>query len=119
MNDDTRSRSADRRNQDVRDQIDRVSSRYEVPKHSTVCKTATKPEGTYPVAAQAGYWVIPQRDEGPETEGAPLALTEDGPGFIAVNIGNAIPPQGSTVLVDRAANRSVFGWYKAPDPAPP
>lgn len=69
----------------------------------------TDVETTYPSSAGRYYLVTPMTMAGDETEGSPWSGTpRSDQGVLAANLGSAVPPLGSTVLVFSVPNRWVF-----------
>jgi hypothetical protein len=75
---------------------------------SLVCKTTTCT--TYPTAAMRFYCVTPQSVLGTETEGSTGTFTGTPGTFKALNLGSAIPPSGTQVLVTFVGHRWVFRY---------
>lgn len=80
---------------------DDAATRAEGPNPSGApCVVAkTKAIATYPTTAAAFYGVEPQHVTGTETEGSAGTLTGTGATILALNLGTAIPPVGTQVLV--------------------
>jgi hypothetical protein len=66
---------------------------------------------SYPVAASAFYACNPELLTGPETEGAAATFTADTATVVfAVNVGTAIPPNGTKLVIHGAGGRWVFRY---------
>lgn len=93
---------------DTRGQI----SRYQDPSDSGVrfAVGITTTITTYPTTITAYYGVTLQGVLGAETEGGSPSLTALTATILALNIGNAIPASGTTVLCSRVRNRWVFRY---------
>jgi len=66
---------------------------------------------TYPVAAGAFYACNPELLTGAETEGAAATFTADTDTVIyAFNVGTAIPPSGTKIVIHAAGGRWVFRY---------
>ncbi len=77
----------------------------------TPCLVAqTTRVSTYPTSAQSFFACSPVAVLGAETEGAPAVLTALSPIFFALNLGSAIPPQGTDVIASFVGNRWVFRY---------
>lgn len=71
----------------------------------------TKTVGTYPTAAAKFYACSPVGVTGPESEGSSGTKTVDTSATIyAFNLGTAIPPSGTDVLLTFVDSRWVFRW---------
>jgi hypothetical protein len=73
---------------------------------------ATATQTTYPTAAGAFYYCTPIDVFGPETEGAAgvTSAAAGGGGLFAFNLGPAVPPPGTPVLVTFVRHRWVFRY---------
>lgn len=79
-----------------------------MPEH-TVCKTAT--QTTYPTTANAYYYCDECRVGGDETEGGAGTVTAlTGRHLTAYNIGSAIPPVGTSIIVHAKDGRFTFNY---------
>lgn len=77
----------------------------------TPCHVAqTTRVSTYPTAARSFFACSPVAVLGAETEGGPATLTSLTPIFYALNLGGAIPPQGTDVIASFVGNRWVFRY---------
>jgi hypothetical protein len=66
---------------------------------------------TYPSTAGAYYACNPEQLSGPETEGATPTFTADTTAVLmALNVGSAVPPQGTKLVVHAAGGRWVFRY---------
>jgi hypothetical protein len=66
---------------------------------------------TYPLAAAEFYACNPELLTGTETEGAAATFTADSATVVyAVNVGTAIPPSGTKVVIHAAGGRWVFRY---------
>jgi hypothetical protein len=66
---------------------------------------------TYPVAASAYYACNPELLTGPETEGAAATFTADTATIMyAFNVGTAIPPNGTKLVIHGAGGRFCFRY---------
>src|SRR6202795_2199431 len=66
---------------------------------------------TYPVVAAEFYACHPELLTGPETEGGGAVFTADtGTVVYAVNVGTAIPPSGTKLVIHAAGGRWVFRY---------
>ena len=68
----------------------------------------TKAITTYPTSAQRFFACTPRTVLGREVEGGAGALTSTGATLLALNLGTAIPPAGTDVLVTFVDSRWVF-----------
>ena len=65
---------------------------------------------TYPTTA-ASFYCISQQITGTENEGnAPTYTADDGGTLTALNVGSAIPPNGTTLVVASVGGRWVFRY---------
>lgn len=64
---------------------------------------------TYPTVARAYYAMQPVRITGRIGEGIVPTLTAGGSVFYAMNVGTAIPDEGTDLVVSMAGGRFVFG----------
>jgi hypothetical protein len=77
----------------------------------TPCLVAqTTKVNTYPTSAQSFFACSPVTVLGAEVEGGRAILTGLSPVFFALNLGGAIPPQGTDVIVSFIGNRWVFRY---------
>ena len=77
----------------------------------TPCLVAqTTKVSTYPTSAQNFFACSPVVVLGAEVEGARATLTALSPIFYALNLGSAIPPQGTDVVASFVGNRWVFRY---------
>jgi hypothetical protein len=68
-------------------------------------------EAAYPTVASAFYACHPVALGGTEDEGQAVTTTTDGTQKLyAANLGTAIPPSGTKVLITLAGNRWEFTW---------
>jgi hypothetical protein len=72
------------------------------------CVVKTKTGAGYPTAASAFYPVETQDVTGTETAGSAGVYGGRGDTFHAYNLGTAIPPNGSPLIVTYVSNRWVF-----------
>lgn len=70
----------------------------------------TKAIAAYPTAAQRFFACTPRTVLGREVEGEAGALTSTGSTLLALNLGSAIPPAGTDVLVTFVDSRWVFRY---------
>ena len=68
----------------------------------------TKALTSYPAVAAAYYGCESQTVTGAEVEGGAATIATDGDTFFALNLGTAIPPQGTGVVCTFVGNRWVF-----------
>lgn len=68
----------------------------------------TKVARAYPTAAASYYACETQTVTGPEVEGGPATVSGDGTTFFALNLGTAVPPQGTPIVATFVGNRWVF-----------
>ncbi len=73
---------------------------------SLVAQTTT--QKTYPTSAPRFYACLPMTVLGPEVEGGPGTLTPGATTFLALNLGSAVPPAGTSILATFVDNRWVF-----------
>jgi hypothetical protein len=73
---------------------------------SVLAQTAVKK--TYPVIANAVYFLQTGALDSKPTEGSAATITLDGGSLFAVGIGSAVPPVGTNVIVSSVAGRWVF-----------
>lgn len=73
-----------------------------------VVAAKTKTVTTYPAAAGAFYACETLQVYGVESEGSPATRTGQGNTFYAYNLGGAVPPTGTEVLVSFVEFRWVF-----------
>jgi hypothetical protein len=66
--------------------------------------------GSYPSTPSCFFVCNPITVLGAETEGGTGILTSDNSTFFAYNLGSAVPPQGTAVLVTFVGNRWVFRY---------
>lgn len=77
----------------------------------TPCLVArTTRVSTYPTSAQSFFACTPVTVFGAETEGGAATLTSLAPVFFALNLGGALPPQGTNVIASFVGNRWVFRY---------
>jgi hypothetical protein len=77
----------------------------------TPCLVAqTTKIGTYPIAARSFFACTPVAVLGAEVEGGAATLTALTPVFFALNLGVALPPQGTDVIASFVGNRWVFRY---------
>ena len=65
---------------------------------------------TYPTSARSFFACTPVPVLGAEVEGGAATLTPLTPTFYALNLGGAIPPQGTDVIASFVGNRWVFRY---------
>jgi hypothetical protein len=97
-----------RRMDDQLEAMDRPPSSAAECSDSWVGKTTTVT--TYPTTALAYYAVVPCYLGGSETEGTAVAVNAGTAAVMVANLGSAIPPVGTAVIVTRTGNRAVFRW---------
>ncbi len=85
------------RQADAGDDLDRAEVRPSNAGRSDVAITTT--ETTYPTTAGAWYAVTSQQVDGTEVEGATASFTSTSGVFHAYNLGTAIPPAGTEILI--------------------
>jgi hypothetical protein len=66
--------------------------------------------GVYPTVAQSFFACTPVSILGAEVEGGAATLTVLAPVFFALNLGAAVPPQGTDVIASFVGNRWVFRY---------
>ena len=77
----------------------------------TPCLVAqTTKLNTYPTSAQSFFACSPVAVLGAEVEGGQATQTVLAPVFFALNLGGAIPPQGTDVIASFVGNRWVFRY---------
>jgi hypothetical protein len=77
----------------------------------TPCLVAqTTKVNTYPTSAQSFFACSPVAVLGAEVEGGQATLTALLPVFFALNLGGAIPAQGTDVIASFVGNRWVFRY---------
>ena len=64
--------------------------------------------GSYPTAATAFYRVQALTVDGTEVEGGSVSFADDGPVFLAANLGASVPSVGTKVILFGASGRWVF-----------
>ncbi len=65
---------------------------------------------SYPNVASAYFACESQTITGMEVEGGSATIVTDGNTFFSLNIGTAIPPQGTPIVVTFVGNRWVFRY---------
>ena len=70
----------------------------------------TKAVQSYPTTAQKFFACVPQTVLGKEVEGGAGTLSPDPATFFALNLGTAIPPVGTFILVTFVESRWVFRY---------
>lgn len=95
---------------DDQSQVDGASRHHAAPEDSPFVVCATSHKSTYPTTAQAFYWVVPQAVLGTEVEGGAATFGAAGGGFLALNLGDAVPPEGTKVACQFAPHRWVFRY---------
>jgi hypothetical protein len=65
---------------------------------------------SYPTTAASYFGCKPQTILGAEVEGGAATITPDGGVFYALNLGSAIPPAGTMILVTFVGNRWAFRY---------
>ena len=70
----------------------------------------TKVLQSYPNLAAAFYGCETQTVTGTEVEGGAATIATDGNTFFALNLGTAIPPQGTPIVATFVGNRWVFRY---------
>lgn len=75
---------------------------------SPVLLAQTRTLTAYPTAAQRFFACTPVAVLGSEIEGGPGAIAADTGVLLALNLGTAVPPVGTTVLLYFCGNRWVF-----------
>jgi hypothetical protein len=70
----------------------------------------TKTIATYPSVAQSFFACSPATVLGPESEGGAGTITQGTSTFLALNLGLAIPPVGTSILTTFVDNRWVFRY---------
>ena len=77
----------------------------------TPCLVAqTTKVSTYPTSANSFFACSPVSVLGAETEGGPATVTALSPVFFALNLGGAVPAQGTDVIVSFVGNRWAFRY---------
>jgi hypothetical protein len=81
------------------------------PYGSAAMCVITTTKTTYPTSAAEFYACNPELLTGPETEGAAATFTADTATVVfAVNVGTAIPPNGTKLVIHGAGGRWVFRY---------
>jgi hypothetical protein len=81
------------------------------PAEGAPCLVAnTTTLGSYPSAPSSFFACNPLTVLGTEVEGGTGIITTDSATFFAYNLGSAVPPQGTAVLVTFVGNRWVFRY---------
>ena len=81
------------------------------PTAGSPCLAArTKVVRSYPTSPPAYYACESQMIVGPEVEGAAATITTNGDTFWALNLGTAVPPQGTPIVVTFVGSRWVFRY---------
>ena len=94
------------RHADLADALDRIDSDVG---GGAVALAVTTTAAAYPTTAGAFYAVNPAEVDGAETEGATATFAADASRvFYALNLGTAVPPSGTYVIVAAAGGRWVF-----------
>lgn len=98
-----------------RDRILELESRIEsldLPSEGSTCEAAqTTDDGGYPTEANRYYAVVPIVLGGTEAEGESATITTlPNRVFYALNLGDAVPPVGTRLIVSRAGGRWVFNY---------
>lgn len=88
--------------------LDRLEDAELAAPRSQLCLTTTI--ASYPTTAGAYYAVQAQRVSGSEAEGGTPTLAAVGPKFFAYNLGSAVPPSGTKVIVDPVPDGFVFRY---------
>lgn len=70
----------------------------------------TKSLGSYPSAPRSYYACQPLSVLGAETEGGTATLVMKDCTLFALNLGNAVPPIGTTLIATNVRNRWCFRW---------
>src|SRR5690349_7193338 len=99
-------RIARQRQSDVEVRADQVNQ--DAPEEGSVALARTKAVGTYPTAANRYFAMSPVTVGGVEGEGNPGTFTVESGTFFALNIGSAVPPVGTDVIVEGINGRWVF-----------
>lgn len=88
---------------------DSLSRRDPAPTFGTPSLVAqTRAIGAYPTSAQRFFACTPRTVLGREVEGGAGTLTSSTSTFLALNLGTAIPPAGTDVLITFVDSRWVF-----------
>lgn len=90
----------------IEDEVERLTQGDQTGAEAVLVRTQAS--GSYPTSAQRYYPVKRVDISGPETEGASPTLGESGETFTALNMGSAIPPPGTYVIVVQLFGRWVF-----------
>lgn len=75
-----------------------------------VLTARTRAVGTYPTAARSFFAVVATMASGDEIEGKAGTLTPGSGTFLALNLGSAVPPLGTDVIVTFTAYRWTFRY---------
>ena len=98
------------RDLEVRDQLDRLqTAKQETPAHMLV-QTAVAPGGVYPTVAQAEYYCLPAASTNLISEGTALTAVLGSVGFLAINVGSAIPPMGTFRVATLAGTKHTIQY---------
>jgi hypothetical protein len=92
----------------LRDELSRLKESPDVGSPSLLAQTLSL--GSYPTSAMAFFAVTPMGLLGTEAEGSTGVTASAGGTFFALNLGPAIPPVGTQVLVTFVGNRWVFSY---------
>lgn len=96
------------------DAIDRAARRPADGSLSALVRTAS--DGSYPTTANVFYAVNPVEVDGSQQEGASPTFTADvSRVFHAYNLGSAVPPLGTEVIVHLNSGRWTFTFNCCPD----
>jgi hypothetical protein len=91
------------------DALDRAAAGDPYGSAALCCTTTTV--DTYPTSAARFYGCNPNLIYGDETEGATPSFSADGATVLyALNLGTAIPPSGTTVVVHSVGGRWCFRY---------
>ena len=97
----------------IRDEMlkDGLSRGVASPSSGAPCLVArTTKIAVYPTSAAQFFGCTPVAVMGNEVEGAAALLTPLSTTFLAINLGTAIPPQGTDVVTTFVGNRWVFRY---------
>lgn len=108
MNCEDESRTLRRRVQELEDALASGLEDIKVGSASLVGHTTELHD--YPSVAQAYYACFPVRISGEIGEGIAPELTDGETAFYALNVGNAVPPEGSYFVITETGGRYTFDF---------
>jgi hypothetical protein len=90
--------------------LDRSGAAADLYGSAAMCVVTTT-VSSYPASAAEFYACFPELLTGPETEGATPTFTADADTIVyALNLGTAIPPNGTKLVIHAAGGRWVFRY---------